>query len=126
MHRRAGHRDAAQLGPRSLRRVRVLAERGVGVAARVGNRERGAAVGRHERTVTRGCVGGDPRSRQRALEARLDGAQLGAHARGINGLARRELHDGEERSRVAARVRIALRDLDVRLVPLLAGYRELL
>ena len=126
VHRRAGHRDAAQLGPRPLRRVRVLAEGGVRVAARVGDREGGAAVGRHERAVTRGCVGGDPRPRQRALEARLDRAQLGAHARGVHGLARGERHDREERGRVAARVRVPLRDLDVRLVPLLAGHGELL
>ena len=108
-----------------LLRLRVLAEDGVGIGARIHDRERGAAVLRDERVVARRRIGGHARAGQRLVQLPVDPGEVGADARGVDALALGQGHDGDQRRRVAAGAAVALLDGPVRLPALLVGDREL-
>ena len=103
VHRRPGHRRRRAAPPAARFSAFGLSPNGcVGSRRRIGDRERRAAVGGHERAVAGRCVGGDPRAGQGALEPRVDAREVGADAGRVDRLARRQRHDRQQRSGLAA------------------------
>jgi hypothetical protein len=91
----------------------------------VDERERRAAVGRHERPVASRGVGGDPCRRESRLHASERSCEFVLDVWGIDRCALRQLHDGNERSNVAAAA-VDRADLLICLEALASGNAELL
>ena len=117
--------EPLQRRARSLLRLRVLAERRVGVRLRVDDRERRAAVLRQERLVAGRGVRGEPRAGQRLLQLLVDLPEVRLHLRRVGARALRQGHDRDQRRGVAAGAAVVLGDVDVRLPALLVGHGEL-
>ena len=124
--RRAGDGRAGQRLARVARGLGVVAEVRLVRARRVDERVHGAAVLGGEDAVAGRGVGRDARAGQRLLQLRVDLREVGAHAGRLDGLARGQRDDRQQRDRLAAGARVALGDLDVGDRALLVGHGELL
>ena len=121
--RRPGDRDPVERrsGPTGLR----LADLERGPFRNQDERIGRAAVAGHERRITRRCVRGDARPRQRLLHLREGGVELRSNPGRVDRRLFRQRHHRHDRRHVSP-VAEERRDLAVRLEPLPARHGELL
>src|SRR3954447_26434341 len=100
-----------QGGAKLLLGLGVVAERLIGIRRRIRDHISGLAVLRDEAAVARGPVASPPRARDAFLALRLERSELAARA----GSGAVQLHDGDQRRRIAARALEGLLDLLVGL-----------